>query len=180
MTPQGPPAAPQVAAGGPLACGGRHAGPGRLDETARRLSHEEVAVARLLADEGHDVRSLPESRRGGRRPDLSVCSTTVEVKSFDRLEDRNGVSPSANGVFNKLLDAAGQSRHAVLYGVGSGLTAETARRGLARYWSQPTDQPKLDHVRVLGDGFDLSWSRRRERTAGLSTRPPDRRPGLSL
>jgi hypothetical protein len=141
-------------------CGSVHDGAsGRVDEGSRRLSHEELAVARILADDGHDVRSLLDAGRNGRRPDLAVCDTTVEVKSFRPAEER-GRPPSERSVFNKLVDAAGQSPNVVLIGYGSGLTADAVRRGLARYAADRRRAPGLDSIRALGDGFDLGWTRR--------------------
>lgn len=133
---------------------------GWLDETARRLSHEEHYVADTLATEGHGVRSLAESRRGGRRADLEVCGRSVEVKSWLPLPERGGRAPTPQSVFNKLVDAAGQAEVVVLYARGSGLTPGTARRGMALYAS--TAPPgRLSAVRVIGDGFDLGWVFRR-------------------
>lgn len=164
-----------------LACGGAHSrSGGQLDEKARRLSHEELAVARALVADGHDVRSLPESRGGGRRPDLAVCGGTLEVKSFVPAPERGGGSPSPYSVYNKLVDAAGQSDQAVIYGVGSGLTERAAQKGLDRYASAPTERPKLDHIRIIGDGFDLPFSRRPDRAIERSPRRPDRGPDLGL
>ena len=141
-------------------CGHAHRpGEGRLDEAARRLSHEELAVAELLAAEGHDVRSRSEFSRGGRHPDLTVCGSEVEVKSFAPLAERRR-EPSPQSVFNKLIDAAGQAPHVVLVAGTSGLTSSTVRRGLARYWGDSGAAPALASVRVLGDGYDLAWSRR--------------------
>lgn len=130
---------------------------GRLDEKARRLSHEELAAAVLLAGSGHTVRSLAESRRGGRKADLDVCGTSVEVKSFLPIAER-GRPPSPQSVFNKLIDAAGQADAVFLYGRGSGLTAATVRSGLARLADEGR-AASLSAVRVVGDGFDLAWMR---------------------
>lgn len=116
-------------------------------------------MARLLAGEGHDVRSLPESRRGGRHPDLLVCGSPVEVKSFAPVAERRR-EPTPHSVYNKLVDAGGQAPHAVLFGVGSGLTEATARRGVARYAADSDRRPPLSSVRILGDGYDLAWARR--------------------
>jgi hypothetical protein len=139
-------------------CGRSHpAGNGLLDERARRLSHEEYSVARLLAGEGHSVSSLPESRQGRRMADLSACGSAVEVKSFLSLDERRR-PPSAQSVHNKLLDATGQGSHLVLVGHGSGLRPETVRQGLARYAADPRVASPLRSVRVLGDGFDLGWT----------------------
>lgn len=167
-----------------LGCGHLHGrAPGHLDETARRLSHEELAVARLLAAEGHDVRSLAESRRGGRRPDLLVCGTPLEIKSFAPVAERRR-APTPYSVLNKLLDASGQARHAVLLGTGSGLSESTVRRGVARYVSDRGPARALSTLRIVGDGYDLTWTRRRslQLPGGLGS-PPGRRPpgpGLGL
>jgi hypothetical protein len=115
-------------------------------------------VARRLADEGHDVRSLRESRGGGRRPDLAVCGTAVEVKSFASAADRPGSPPTDRSVYNKLVDASGQAPHVVLTGYGSGLTEATVRRGLARF-TRSGPSAALTSVAALGDGFDLAWTR---------------------
>lgn len=139
-------------------CHGLHQGGGRLDESARRLSHEELAVAELLASEGHQVRSLPESRHGGRKADLDVCGSPVEVKSYLSLSDRRG-APSPQSVFNKLLDAAGQANSVVLVGKGSGLTPQTVRRGMSLL-AESGRAPTVSSVRAVGDGFDMSWIRR--------------------
>jgi hypothetical protein len=139
-------------------CGHRHdPGRGRLDESARRLSHEELAAATVLAGEGHRVVSLADLGRAGRHPDLEVCGWPVEVKAFVSAEFRRQV-PTPQSVFNKLARAAGQSPHVVLFGVGSGLTPATVRRGLARYGAGDRAVPPLSSVRVLGDGFDLAWT----------------------
>lgn len=162
-------------------CPGIHTGrSGSLDESARRLSHEELAVARLYVAEGHDVRSLAESRTGGRRADLSVCGAAVEVKSFLPAAERGGGAPSSFSVCNKLADAAGQAGVAVIYGVGSGLTEQAARRGMARYLADRREGPKLEAARIVGDGFDLSLPCRPERQLRPDLGTRDRRPGLGL
>jgi hypothetical protein len=135
--------------------------PGVVDERARRLSHEEMAVANLLASEGHDVRSLSDGRGRGRMADLDACGVPVEVKSWLSLEERHGRAPSPRSIFNKLIDAGRQAPTVVLNGYGTGLTAGSARRGMALYSARPATGP-LTSVRVLGDGFDLAWTRNPE------------------
>lgn len=152
-------------------------GGGRLDEAARRLSHEELSVALLLASEGHEVRSLAETRRGGRHPDLLACGTPLEVKSFAPAAERRR-EPTPYSVFNKLVDAAGQAAHVVLVGTGSGLSADTARRGVARYAGDRSRGPTLSSVRIVGDGYDLAWGLGAGLEAGPA--PPGRRVGLSV
>jgi hypothetical protein len=161
-------------------CGADHGGqPGSLDERARRLSHQELAAAEALVRDGHRVVSLPERRDGGRQADLLACGEKVEVKSFARPGEGRAGRPSAFSVLNKLRDAAGQAPHVVINGLGSGLTPDAVRRGLARYAGDRREGPKLLSVRAIGDGFDQSWNlEARERTL-RSTRPAGRpRPGL--
>jgi hypothetical protein len=155
-------------------CGPGHVAAGSVDESSRRLSHEEFAVATLLASEGHTVRSLPENRGVGRVADLDVCGSEVEVKAWQSLAERAGRPPTSRSVLNKLLKASGQAPRVVLYAKGSGLLASEARRGVELYAGglDRRGGRSLSGVRVVGDGFDLSWTRR----PGL--RPaPAREPG---
>lgn len=146
------------ASGSPLqAC--RHAGrPGFFDETARRLSHDELAVARVLVQEGHRVSSQAE-RRGARTGDLVVCGTEVEVKSFLPRSDRAG-APSAESVANKFLRAKGQGMVAVIWAKGSGLTQTQARAGYALFSDAAARQGAggIRAARIIGDGYDMSFS----------------------
>jgi hypothetical protein len=177
---------PGRGAGG-FVCGADHGGqPGSLDETARRLSHQELAAAEALVRDGHRVVSLPERRDGGRQADLLACGEKVEVKSFALPGEGRAGRPSALSVLNKLRDAAGQAPHVVINGRGSGLTADVVRRGVARYAGDRRAGPQLRSVRAIGDGFDQSWSlQARERRLG-PPRPPGRPdeslgpPGLGL
>lgn len=157
-------------------CAGDHRpGGGSIDESARRLSHEEYAVARLLAAEGHQVRSVRESHSGGRTADLEACGRPVEVKCYERAEFRGWRTPSPQSVRNKLVSAAGQADMVVIVGYGSGLTEATVHRGLARYTTDPRGT-SLATVRAVGDGFDMAWSQRRglgrDPAAGARLRPP--------
>lgn len=131
--------------------------PGSVDETARRVSHEELAVASLLAAEGHHVLTVPE-RRGARTPDLVVCGTSVEVKSFQSLAERPTGAPRAKQVANKLLDARGQGAVAFIWAGRSGLTADAARQGYMEFCDVAAREGlgRLRMVRVVGDGFDLA------------------------
>lgn len=131
---------------------------GALDESARRLSHEELHVAERLAAEGHAVRSLPEGRHRGRTADLEVCGVPVEVKSWLSLADREGSPPGWRSVVNKLIGAEGQSRVVVLSATGSGLSASDAAMGIARYAAERPSSC-IHTIRAIGDGFDLSWGR---------------------
>jgi hypothetical protein len=146
---------------------GAHAGqPTVVDERSRRLTHEELAVAQRLADEGHRVRSVPERRGQGPVPDLEVCGARVEVKSFLSLDERHQRAPTPRSVCNKLLSARDQAPTAVLLGRGSGLTEAVARAGVEEFAAR--GRPGLvGGVRIIGDDFDLSWATGITRVVGV-------------
>jgi hypothetical protein len=112
----------------------------------------------MLQSEGHDVRTVAE-RRGARTPDLMACGASVEVKSFQTLAERQGRPPSAEKVANKLLDARGQGAIAIVSAGGSGLGAAAARAGYGLFCDQAASAGlgKVRAVRILGDGFDMSF-----------------------
>jgi hypothetical protein len=140
-----------------------HGGPvGDLDESARRLSHPEFAVASLLASEGHQVYALPERRGPGRTADLLVCGMPLEVKSWLTRQERGGIAPGSDSVLNKLRQAEGQAATVVLEGRGSGLRLDATRAAMAEY-AAARHRGHVTAVRVLGDGFDLAWTRVRLR-----------------
>jgi hypothetical protein len=141
-----------------LVCPSPHGGgPGRLDESARRLDHPELAVASRLAAEGHDVRS--QNERPGRGPvaDLVVCGVPVEIKSLlTRAERADGRAATARTLHNRLVGAAEQAPVVVVGTEGSGLRAADAAAGVRSFFERGrTGQVKA--VRVIGDGFDLAW-----------------------
>lgn len=145
---------------GPAVWHCRHtSGPGSYDETLRRASHEELAVARLLTASGHEVRTVPEGR-GGRSPDLMACGVTVEVKSFRSLAERGGRAPSATAVANKLLDARSQGAVAVLWGPTSGLDEATARAGFDLLCQRTLARGpgRLRQARMVGANFDTTFA----------------------
>jgi hypothetical protein len=133
-------------------------GGGGFDETARRASHEELAVAKVLAAEGHSVRTVLE-RKGVRTPDLVACGTSVEVKAFQTLEQRGGRPPRAEHVANKMLDARGQGAVAVIWAGESGLTRGTAQAGYRLFCDRAREKGlgRIRAVRVIGKGFDMSF-----------------------
>jgi hypothetical protein len=114
-------------------------------------------VASQLTSEGHRVYALPERPGQARTADLLVCGTPVEVKSWISQAQRRKI-PGTRSVVNKLLQAEGQAATVILEGRGSGLTSVTAEAGMAMY-AQHAHRGNVAEVRVLGDGFDLAWTR---------------------
>jgi hypothetical protein len=61
-------------------------------------------------------------------------------------------------VVNKLLQAEGQAAVVVLNGRGTGLSASDVEAGM-RIYSRLPRRANVAAVRVLGDTFDLAWTR---------------------
>jgi hypothetical protein len=125
-------------------------------------------VASLLRAEGHQVRALATRRGRGRTADLLVCGTPVEVKSWD---EGRGLPPGPRSVVNKLKQAEGQATIVVLNGRGRGLSEAAARAGLDAY-AGLARPGRVAGVRVLGDGFEMGWTRPRTVRRDLTMGPP--------
>jgi hypothetical protein len=118
-----------------------------------------LGVAEALAGEGHAVRSLPEWPGRGPVADLLVCGRPVEVKSWLPADVR-AAPPGPRSVLNKLLSARRQAASVVLYAAASGLSEAAARAGVAEFVARGRSG-RAQAIRVLGDGFDLAWTRSR-------------------
>ena len=143
-----------------VASGASHRHPparvGALDESARRLSHEELAVAHVLVAEGHAVRSLAPS--AGPTADLSVCERETEIKSL-----RPGATAAT--VTNALRRARRQGTDVIVDARSSGLSGLAAQRGVDTFAAR-FDRGRVERIRVVGDGFDRSYGQRQlDRTA---------------
>ena len=138
-------------------CGQRHGGvPGAYDESARRVSHAELAAAALLVGEGHHVRSLPDPK-GRPGADFDVCGVAVEVKTLAPKRERpGGRAANDRSLYNRLASASRQGPVVLVMAEGSGLTAAAAEAGVRRF--EAAGRPgRARAVRVGGDGFDLAW-----------------------
>jgi hypothetical protein len=146
----------QPAANSGFACDHRGPDDGGLHEAARRLSHEELAVARQLVGEGHQVVSVAErAREGLKTPDLLVCGQPVEVKTI-LPPGLNDPRATAKTVGRSILRARGQAERVMLWTKGSGLSETEVRRGIEDL-SGRSDTSSLRAARAIGDGFDLSY-----------------------
>ena len=154
-------------------CGCDHDGTkGTFDETARRVDHYELAAAELLMAEGHAVRSLPELRGTGPKPDFDVCGLLVEIKTLIPQHDRPSGRPANDrATYNRLVSGIDQAPVTVLMTRGSGLRPADAAGGMQRFAARPR-AGKTQAVRIVGDGWDLAWKAPigAERTEG---RPDD-------
>lgn len=135
---------------------------GSIDETGAQFSAQERNIAEVLAVEGRTVVAVPESSLAGvRMYDAAVDGHPTEFKTIEGPKGSvagsatvRGALQSANGQF----DAAspGQVRTVILDGRGSGLAEAAAARGLSRWLGTPWER-QIDAVRILGDGWELTW-----------------------
>jgi hypothetical protein len=122
-----------------------------IDTSAKAFNPAEQAIAEHLAGEGRSVTALAESTvEGVRTADALVDGVPTEFKSLD-------LGASNATVKQALNSARGQAPNAFVDARGSGLTEAEAQRGLARYLGQ--QRGGLDSVRILGDGYEVNWSK---------------------
>jgi hypothetical protein len=125
---------------------------GTFDESDRRVSWEELVVARLLVQSGHRVRALDERRGQGPTADFDVCGLMTEVKTLDP-------GATARTLVNALRRGKEQGDAVIIDASRSGLSRAGAQRGAARF-AVGGDLGRAGHVCVLGAGYALSYSRR--------------------
>ncbi len=125
---------------------------GTFDETVRRVSWAELAVARLLVEDGHAVRALHERRGHGPTADFEVCGIRTEVKTLDP-------GATARTLANALRRGREQGEALIVNAAGSGLSRAQVEWGVSRF-AVGGDLGRLGQVCVLGKSFALSYHRR--------------------
>jgi hypothetical protein len=123
--------------------------PGTINETERQFTPEEQKIAELLKEEGKDVKALPETP-GQRNPDAEVDGKPTEFKSPEPGAD----SGTIRNEVNDSIKRGGQARDIIIDARGTGMTEAEAERGLARV--SGIARGKLDSVRIIGNGYDVT------------------------
>lgn len=101
------------------------------------------------------MEKLPENHAvTGRKADALVDGVRTEFKRADPPKGQATTSDSVRNAINASLRKEGQARHIIYDARGSGLTREEAERALRRIAG--ITRGKLDSVRIIGDGFDLT------------------------
>jgi Contact-dependent growth inhibition CdiA C-terminal domain len=124
---------------------------GTFSEKERRVSWDELTVARILVSEGHKVRSQRERPGSGRTADFDVCGEKTEVKTLDP-------GATSSTLCNALRRGRDQGEQIIVNATNSGLPRHWAERGVHRFASKG-EFGRLEGVRVLGAGFELTYSR---------------------
>jgi hypothetical protein len=134
--------------------------PGKIDQSKSKspFRPHELLIAQKLAAEGYDVTKLPEGDGKPPRPadalisGNGVVNKKVEFKSMQPKPGQVSDSKTIRNQVSHSLDDGGQARDMILDGRGTGLTEKEARLGIDRI----VPRGKLDSVRIMGDGFDLT------------------------
>ena len=132
--------------------------PGRvvaIDADGKPFSPLEQASATYLAAKGNDVVKLAERHEEpGRKCDALVNGVRTELKTFD---SPNATSNRVVSALQRSIKAGGQARNVVIDARGSGLSRAEAGRAYRRLLPGLT-KGRIDHVRIIGDAFDLSFA----------------------
>lgn len=120
----------------------------KIDESDKIFSHQEKAIADLLASEGKTVKSLLEKNQG-RTADAEVDGIPTEFKSLVI----GATNSTVKNLINSSIRRGGQARKIIIDARGSGLTEAEANLGLQR--AKNVSRGKIDSVRIIGDGYDL-------------------------
>jgi len=124
---------------------------GTIDESLRPFTARERLIAVVLAAEGKAVQAIPESLIPGERSaDAWVEGHPVEFQSLAP----GATSGTVRNVINASMKRGGQARDIIVDARGSGLSQPEAVRALARI--QGITRGRLDRIRLLGDGYELS------------------------
>jgi len=123
--------------------------PGIIDESEKVFSSKEKRIADKLTEEGKNVKAKKETEIG-RTGDAEVDGVKTEFKTLDPGANSATVKNSINNSIRR----GGQARDIIIDARNSGLTPEEAARGLAR--SKAITRGKVDSVRIIGDGFDIT------------------------
>jgi Contact-dependent growth inhibition CdiA C-terminal domain len=129
-------------------------GKGKIDESQKKFSPEEKAIANRLADQGHDVTALKESNVPNvRTPDSVVDGVPTEFKTVQTE------TPSSKTVMRTLNDSArngGQARDIIIDSTENGKLSESdALAGIRRFAGLGMDA--YDHITIWGDGWTVTW-----------------------
>jgi hypothetical protein len=136
---------------GRLSCRHPRGDRGSFDESARRVSWPELEVGQRLAAEGHRVRSIPDGRGRGKTADFDVCGVATEVKTLNPRA-------TSSTLDNALRRGRDQGELVIVNASASGLARHWAERGVNEFASGAR-LGKLQAVRVIGAGFEFSYSR---------------------
>lgn len=124
---------------------------GKIIETQGTFSERERPLAEFLKNEGKTVEKLAENHAlPGRKADSLVDGIKTEFKKLDPGASNSTVKDAINNSIRK----EGQSRNIAIDARGTGLTEDEARHGLAR--AAGITRGKVDSVRIVGDGFDIT------------------------
>lgn len=130
---------------------GRH-----FSKNERKVKEKEAKIDAYLIENGHDVSPNPDEGKPGtgRQGDRIVDGIKTEYKTLEE-----GATPKTieNSV-KKSIRGEGQARDIIIDARDSGLTKAETGKGIND--AMRRSQDKIDNIRIIGDGFDMSKSRK--------------------
>ena len=132
---------------------------GKLDESLRPFSLPERRIAEHLLSEGNSVQALLEERKrlGVRIPDALVNGRPVEFKTVSKPEVKAVVEAVRNAA-GRTRRSAAQAPNVVVDLRGTGLQEHDVASVMTDPRNLKRLHGRLDHVRILGDSFDRTFS----------------------
>ena len=120
-----------------------------MRRTLNSMVQAEWRIAYLLSKEGKTVKFLPTDGVG-RHADAQVDGVRTEFKTVDLGADSKTIVNSISNSMKK----GGQARDIIIDARGSGLSEAEAKHSFARL--RPLVKGRLDSLRLIGDGFDIT------------------------
>jgi hypothetical protein len=129
---------------------------GKIDESARKFSPDERAIADTLAKDGHDVTAVVERQGAGRNPDAMVDGKPVEFKTMKETPGSNMDSGTVKNILDKSAKGGGQAPEIIIDARGINLSAEEAQAGVQRFLGN--SKPAYQSIKIwLQDGTEITW-----------------------
>jgi hypothetical protein len=127
---------------------------GTIDESDWTFKGPEKLIAQKLAQEGYNVKAVPESTiRRQRSPDALVSGNGIVNRPTEFKTPDPGAKPKTiRNEVGHSIEGMGQARNMIIDARNSGLTRDQAQEGLGLIRSRG----KLDSVRVIGNEYDLT------------------------
>jgi hypothetical protein len=125
---------------------------GPFSRNELKTQRQNEAIDDYLRSKGEDP--LPNPQEGvpgeGRQGDRFVDGVKTEYKTLDP----GATSATIRNTVNNSIRKGGQARQIIIDARGSGLTEAEALKGIER--AMGVSRGKVDRIRVIGDGFDIS------------------------
>jgi hypothetical protein len=131
---------------------------GTLTGSLDGLTAAEKGFVEDLLSKGKNVEVVP--RGVGRTPDFKIDGVQTELKTLSGVAKQTPDGLSA-AMASRIMDGRGQAAQIIVDARGqAGMTKEIAERGIKRaFGADNATGKKIQSIRVIGDGFDITVPR---------------------